>query len=250
MTGVMNGLTNPRPIAFAVAALAGLFVAAPALANKPEGEAPEAQSHARHGVTDNAVKPGKNDDTAKQHDTAKRGKKHNAAPAAGSACSERVFSRVFAAFHDRSLYTLAPDGDFEAGAAGWELGDGAVVVDDSSSILLGAALGARSLELADGASAVSPEICVRHGFPSFRFVKRSPDGGVLRVEVLYRDGKKSKKAGRVKAGAHWRASRKVSLAQGRFRVKRGQSANVQLRFTASRGSVRVDDVYIDPRLRR
>jgi len=229
MTEGMNGFMNLRPAAVVAAALASLFVAAPALAKKVEAE-----SHAKHGVTDDAVEPGKKDHIA----------------AAGSACAERVFSRVFASFHDRSLYTSAPDGDFEAGASGWELGDGAAIVDESSSIQLADALGAKSLELADGASAVSPEICVERGFPSFRFVKRSADGGLLRVAVLYRNGKKAKKAGRFKAAADWSVTRKVSLAQGRFRIKRGQSASVQLKFTASGGSVRMDDVYIDPRLRR
>ena len=235
MTGVMNGLKSVRPAAFAAAELASLFVAAPALAFEHEGVAPQAESHAKnHNVKDDKAVS----------------KKDAVAPAAGSPCPDRAFSTVFRAFHDRALYTPAPDGDVEAGAVGWELGDGAVVVDESSSIQLGAALGATSLELADGASAVSPEICVEYGFPSFRFVKRSADGGVLRVAVLYRDGKKAKKAGRVKAAAGWTVTRKVSLAQGRFHVKRGQSASVQLKFTASGGSVRMDDVYIDPRLRR
>lgn len=236
MTGVMNGLKSARPAAVVAAALASLFVAAPALADKHEGGAPEAESHAKNN---NKVKEDK-----------PVGRKDVVAPAAGSPCPDRVFSTVFSAFNDRALYTLAPDGDFEAGAAGWELADGAAVVDASSSIQLGAALGAKSLELADGASVVSPEICVEHGFPSFRFAKRSADGGVLRVAVLYGNGRKAKKAGRVKAGADWRVSRKVSLAQGRFHVKRGQSASVQLKFTASGGSVRIDDVYVDPRLRR
>jgi hypothetical protein len=233
MTGVMNGLTHLRPTAFAVAALAGLFVAAPALAHQHEGETPEAEGHAKHGAKDDAVKPGQKD---------------HAAPAAGSACPDQVFAKVFSAFHDRALYTLAPDGDFEAGASGWELGDGASAVGESSSILLGSSLGATSLELADGASAVSPAICVERGFPSFRFATRGE--GRVRVEVLYGNGRKAKKAGRVKARADWRVSRKLSLAQGRFHVKRRQSASVQLRFTASGGAVRVDDVYIDPRLRR
>jgi hypothetical protein len=231
----MNGLKSVRPAAFAAVSLASLFVAAPALAFKHEGGAPQAEGHAKnHNVKDDKAV----------------GKKDAVAPATGSPCPDRAFSKVFRAFHDRALYTLAPDGDFEAGAAGWELGDGAAVVDESSSIQLGAALGAKSLELADGASAVSPEICVERGFPTFRFVKRSADGGVLRVSVLYRNGRKAKKAGRMKTAADWSVSRKVSLAQGRFHAKRGHSASVQLKFTASGGSVRVDDVYIDPRLRR
>jgi hypothetical protein len=71
---------------------------------------------------------------------------------------------------------------------------------------------------------------------------------VLRVQVLYANGR-SKKTGRIRGGSAWKVTRKLSLAQGRFHVKRGQSANVQLKFTASRGTVHMDDVYVDPRYR-
>ncbi len=169
------------------------------------------------------------------------------APKSG-ACAARAFSPVFSAYGDNALYTLAPDGDFEAGAAGWTLSGGASVVGDSSSIQLASALGAKALELAPGASATTPAICVERGFPSFRFVTKSSDGGILRVQVLFADGK-SKKTGRIKARSAWGVTRKLSLAQGRFRVGHGGSADVQLRFTASRGTVRMDDVYVDPRYR-
>jgi hypothetical protein len=172
--------------------------------------------------------------------------------AAAGGCAERAFSTVFASYHDTALYSLAPDGDFEAGAAGWTLGDGAAVAGESSSIQLGDALGASSLELAPGASATTPPICVERGFPRFRFAARSTGAprGVLRVRVLYGAGRKSKKTGRIRAAAEWKVTRRLALAQGRFHLRRGQSANVQLRFTASRGTVRIDDVYVDPRLRR
>ena len=169
---------------------------------------------------------------------------------ASSACPERAFSTVFSSYHDHALYTLAPDGDFEAGAADWTLSDGASVVDESSSIQLGDSLGLKSLELAPGASVVSPAICVERGFPSFRFASRLADGkrGALRVQVLYASGR-SKKTGRIRARSAWHVTRKLSLARGRFHLKPGQSADVQLKFTASRGTVRMDDVYVDPRFR-
>jgi hypothetical protein len=175
-----------------------------------------------------------------------------ASAVATGGCADRAFSKVFSAYQDRALYTLAPGGDFEAGADGWTLDDSAAVADESSSIQLGAALGASSLELPAGASATTPPICVERGFPAFRFATRSAGRrhGVLRVQVLYGAGGKSKKTGRIKAGNVWKVTRKLSLAQGRFHVKRGGSANVRLRFTASRGTVRMDDVYVDPRLRR
>jgi hypothetical protein len=67
--------------------------------------------------------------------------------------------------------------------------------------------------------------------------------------VVYADGR-TKKAGRLKPAADWAVTRKLSLAQGRFRVRRGHSALVQLRFAVMAGTARIDDVYIDPRFWR
>jgi len=175
----------------------------------------------------------------------------NPADKPAAACDPRVFSAVFEPWHDRALYTPAPGGDFETQAEGWTLEGPAAIAADSSPFLLGAALGAGSLELAAGASAVSPPICVKRGFPSFRFVARSvgTEAGVLKVQVLY-PGRKPKKAGHVKPAAEWTPTRRLSLAQGRFRTRRGRSALIRLRFAATAGTVHMDDVYIDPRYNR
>jgi hypothetical protein len=66
---------------------------------------------------------------------------------------------------------------------------------------------------------------------------------------VYADGR-TKKAGRLKPAADWAVTRKLSLAQGRFRLRRGQSALVRLRFAVTAGTARIDDVYVDPRLHR
>ncbi len=173
------------------------------------------------------------------------------APAKNAACAERTFTKVFSPWHDRALYTLAEGGDFEAQAAGWTLAGPTSIAADSSPFLLGATLGMSSLELPAGASAVSPPICVTRGFPSFRLLARSvsADQGVVRVQVLYATGK-PKFAGRIRPGAEWAPTRKISLAQGRFRVRHGASTFVRLRFAATEGSVRLDDVYVDPRYNR
>jgi hypothetical protein len=165
-------------------------------------------------------------------------------------CEERTFARVFEPWNDRRLYTLAPGGDFETAADGWTL-EGATVVADSSPFLLGPALGASSLELPAGATALSPPVCVERGFPSFRLVGRSvsAEPAVVKVQVVYADGR-TKKTGRLKPAADWAVTRKLSLAQGRFRVRRGESALVQLRFAVTSGAARLDDVYVDPRFWR
>ena len=171
--------------------------------------------------------------------------------AAGVPCADRTFAKVFSAWRDKALYTLAGGGDFETQAAGWTLAGPASIAADSPPFLLGATLGVSSLELAAGASAVSPPICVTRGFRSFRFAARSvsADQGALRVQVLYANGKE-KSAGAVRPGAEWAPTRKLTLRQGIFRVRRGASALVQLRFAATSGTVRLDDVYVDPFLRR
>jgi hypothetical protein len=171
-------------------------------------------------------------------------------PVTKEPCEERTFARVFKPWNDRALYTLAPAGDFETPADGWTL-DGAVVAADSSPFVLGSALGASSLELPAGATALSAPICVERGFPSFRLVARSvsADQAVVKVAVVYADGR-VKKAGRLKPAADWAVTRKLSLAQGRFRVRRGESALVQLRFAVTAGTARLDDVYVDPRFHR
>jgi hypothetical protein len=165
-------------------------------------------------------------------------------------CEERTFARVFKPWHDRRLYTLAPGGDFETQAEGWTL-EGASPAADSSPFVLGAALGASSLELPAGATALSPPVCVERGFPSFRLAARtvSAEQAVVKVGVVYADGR-VKKTGVLKPAADWAVTRKLSLAQGRFRVRRGESALVQLRFAVTAGTARVDDVYVDPRFWR
>jgi hypothetical protein len=175
-----------------------------------------------------------------------------AKPAATPPCADRTLTKVFSAWHDNALYTLAGGGDFETQAAGWTLEGPASIAADSSPFLLGPALGASSLELAAGAVAVSPPICVERGFKSFRLVARSvsADQGVVRVRVRYANGKTKKLARRVRPGTEWAPTRKLSLAQGLFHVRRHGSTEIQLRFAASAGTVRVDDVYVDPFYRR
>jgi len=255
----MDGFTHmPRlkrfrlGLAFAMIA-ALLVVAAPAAwAGQPDDVTPEKAERVAAKDTEKAEKEApkepeqveKAEKPAKPEDAGKK-KAITRVP-----CEDRVFSRVFKPWHDRALYTLAPGGDFETLAEGWTL-EGAALAADSSPFQLGAALGASSLELPAGASALSPPICVERGFPSFRLVAKSvsTEQAVVKVQVIYANGRR-KATGRVKPAAEWTPTRKLSLAQGRFKVRRGHSAQVQLRFAVTAGTARIDDVYIDPRMWR
>jgi hypothetical protein len=171
------------------------------------------------------------------------------APAPGT-CPGQSFSTIFAGFSDDGLYTLVPNGDFEAGTAGWTLGGGVTVVADQSGLKLGGTTGRSSLELPAGAQVTSAPVCAAKAYKSFRFAARSVTGGRagLGVEVLYADGK-VKSAGSLSPAKTWTPTPVLKLSQGSLGLGEDGTAMVRFRFTASTAAVRVDDVYIDPRLR-
>jgi hypothetical protein len=238
----MQSLKCSRPGLALATALALLIAAPAAFADRPEGAGDagqqiKAERHAENAERQQARSEEK--ERAPREDVVSK-----------DPCAERTFARVFEPWHDRRLYTLAPGGDFETAAEGWTL-EGASVAADSSPFLLGSALGASSLELPAGATALSPAVCVERGYPSFRLAARTvgAEKAVVKVSVVYADGS-VKKAGRLRPAADWHVTRKLSLAQGRFRVHRGESALVQLRFAVTAGTARLDDAYVDPRFWR
>jgi hypothetical protein len=231
-------------------ALASMVVAAPAaFAGRPEGAGDAGQQIKAERHAENAEREQARSE-AKPESKPEKARADRGDVVTKARCEARTFARVFKPWNDGRLYTQAPGGDFETAAEGWTLAD-ATVVADSSPFLLGAALGASSLELPAGATALSPPICVERGFPSFRLVARtvSAERAVVKVGVVYADGR-VKRAGRLKPATDWAVTRKLALAQGRFRVRRGESALVQLRFAVTSGTARLDDVYVDPRFWR
>jgi len=166
-----------------------------------------------------------------------------------SRCTGRVIEQPFTQFGDLADYFLAPDGDLSAGGAGWELNRAEVVAENEPFWVHGDGTPA-SVWLDRGASATSPAICVERGFSSFRFVARSVGAvpGAVRVEVLHASGRVAA-GGAIKPGAAWGVTPKVNLVEGLFNIQAGASTTVRLKFTASGGPVRIDDVYVDPRYR-
>ncbi|HET6548193.1 MAG TPA: hypothetical protein VFG79_07055 [Solirubrobacter sp.] len=150
------------------------------------------------------------------------------APAA-QACTDQPLSRPFTPWLDFAYYEPAPDAGLESGAAGWTL-DGATVVD-------GGYASARSLALPTGASAVTPPVCVTPAHPTLRFFTRGP--GVLAVSVVV-DGLELP-IGAALPGARWAPSPILPLV-----VNLLGDRDVRFRFASTLGTVRVDDVWIDP----
>lgn len=178
-------------------------------------------------------------------------------PASDATCDRPSFTQSLAPLGDDRWYVQAPAGNFNATTApGWQLRNGARLAPDAAR--------GTSLVLPTGASAISPGFCVDLDYPHFRFanrfIARDPSKGEILVEVVYpklarpdwTEVSKFDGAQGVAAGANWRLSSDVDLKPD-FGGDVPGARYVALRFTALRtgyaGEWRVDDVWIDPRMR-
>jgi len=157
-------------------------------------------------------------------------------------------SDVFAAWGDTAQYSLVPGGDVEAKKHGWKLSGSASVV--ASKSLLGS--GRRAIGLGPGGQATTQSFCVTLDSPTTRFVVDAPADptATLRVDVVSpcSTGSCSMPIGWVYGGDP--GLRPVSpmllFANLTALLSPDGLATAQLRFTAERGSWKVDDVYVDP----
>jgi hypothetical protein len=163
-------------------------------------------------------------------------------------CDGRTIEQPFVPWLDHARYFLAPDGDFTAGAEGWEL-DGADVVSDNEPWYVHGQTGPGALRLRSGDSAVSPAVCVGLLDPTMRFFVRNTGGllGSLRVDVLFEGpaGIDSLPIGVVlglTAGDDWAPALPMPILANLL------DSAVAFRFTATGlgSSWRIDDVYVDP----
>ena len=181
----------------------------------------------------------------------------SAAPAGAAlvstgACSEAALSQPFARWGDQSTYELAPGGDFEGSLAGWTLSGGAARVAGSEPFGATGAVGASALSLSAGASAQSPYVCVNASYPTFRFFARNT--GLLStvlVQVVYKTalGTVALPLGTVALSGQWQPTLPMLTGSVVAGLITGGTAQAALRFTALTGSSRIDDVFVDPRMR-
>lgn len=172
--------------------------------------------------------------------------------AAASTCDGQSYTQAFLPFGDANLYALAPQGSFEAGADRWTItGAGRVVADPAFPG--GPAADTASLELAPGASATSPPICANANTPTFRFfvrgVSAAADYGVD-VTYLAADGNRLHGAASLMATTGWQPTPEIRVKTSKIAVDSTGWGAIQVTITApSTGALRIDDLYLDPRLR-
>jgi hypothetical protein len=179
--------------------------------------------------------------------------------ASAESCTDPDVAPVLTAFKDNGLYTPAPGGAFEDGAAGWQLAGGAAVAPATGGLsILGTSDGALNLPI--GASATSPTFCVDDRFPFFRFTfaQQSAEADAnLRVEVLYpglaKDNVRKAKDLSARRNRGWALTDRINLDPLHGLKKGAGWRLVALRLTVTDGkpgaTVRVDDVIVDPRAR-
>lgn len=172
-----------------------------------------------------------------------------AAPPIGTCPDEPPSSQPFLAYGDDDTYFLAPGGDFESGAPGWELADGAALVDSPGAT--GAAV-----SLPPGASATSPSICVSRAHVSARLFGQAFDGprrdrAKIDVDVISPVGLVTSEKN-IRVQDEWQPTRQFRLGAGLFDLDPTTlTTQIQLRFTTEGPATAVlDDLWIDPSARR
>ncbi len=155
-------------------------------------------------------------------------------------CNSSPLTQPFAPWGDASSYELAPGGDFES--SDWTLSKGAQVVAGSEPFAATGTLGASSLSLPAGGSAVSPSTCVNAAYPTLRFFIAGT--GIVLVQVVYNG--KAIPTGLAIAGGSWAPSPVLMTGGAIMGALSGGTAQVSLRLTALTGDPQVDDVFIDP----
>jgi hypothetical protein len=170
-----------------------------------------------------------------------------------SACTYSGAEAKFSSWGDGHSYVLAPDGGFEAGAAGWTLGGGAKAVPGNETYFLNSKSDSKSLALPTGSSAVSPSLCMSLDTPVVRlFARNAGDpSSKLKVEETYSLGGLVRTVAtyNLTAGSTWAPTQEVSTV-GTLAPILGAlvPSSINVRFTPldSKGQWQIDDFYVDP----
>jgi hypothetical protein len=165
-------------------------------------------------------------------------------------CDAQTLSQPFLPWADVAEYTLMPGGDFEPGSSPWTLTSGANSAAVNEPWGVTDEMDGQSLYLASGSSATSGSICVGIEHPDIRFfTKASSTLATLKVEVLYLDGTgntQSLTVGTLAGNTSWAPTLQTPIVANLLPLLPGSNTPVAFRLTATGGSWKVDDFYVDP----
>jgi hypothetical protein len=176
--------------------------------------------------------------------------------AANDCADQGPSARVFQPWLDPAQYVTAPGGNLES-AAGWELAGGARVVAGNEPWKVGGKSHVNSLLLPAGASATTDVMCVGLGHPTLRFFAKRTSGTLLNpllVEVQF-EGLggvlKSLPIGAVLSSGQWQPTLPSLVVANLLPLLPNARTPVRFKFTpVGRANWQIDDVYVDPWMRR
>jgi hypothetical protein len=180
-----------------------------------------------------------------------KGKEASAAVNAEMAvCPGQTFVQPFEGLQDSNYYTLVQGSEFNEGAQGWELANGAAVTEaarpDGST--------GSVLSLPTGAEAVSPPVCVTLAYPTARvYVQNLEGNGAVSVSVAYAGTKseeKPKGSGQLRGqDDEWGVSKAFDV-RPQLGGKTEEVRQVRFHFVATgkNGTSRLFGLYVDPRM--
>lgn len=168
-------------------------------------------------------------------------------------CETTALSQPFTQWGDSNYYSLVAGGSFESSTSAWTLSGGAQRAAGSEPYAVTGSLGAWSLALPAGATAQSPFTCVEPNDRTFRLFARSEGASSKFVaSVVYETGigNITIPVGIVSATSTWQPTAAFHTGVLIGALLSEGSVHVALRFTALTGTSRIDDVFLDPRMRR
>ena len=174
----------------------------------------------------------------------------SAALISGGACDNSSLSQPFAQYGDSNEYKLVTGGNFEGSLSGWTLSGGARVINGGNPN----GSSGHSLYLPAGASVTTPFTCVNAAYPSFRLFARNDSLlSTIVPQVVYKLpllGNVALPIGAAALSPNWSPTLPLLTASLVTGLLNGGTAQVALKFTAALGPSEVDDIYVDPLMRR
>jgi len=175
-------------------------------------------------------------------------------------CDDQTFEQPFLRWLDIAKYTIAPGGTFEGDLSGWRLSGGAKVVEGNESFKVNDAGDHRSLLLPAGSSATTRPMCVGLDYPTVRFfaVNNGSILSTLKVDVLYEDASGATRTlpmGVITHTGSWQPTLPQVALGNLIASLPGNHGVAAYRFTPvstllGQGRWQIDDVYVDPLMRR
>jgi hypothetical protein len=168
-------------------------------------------------------------------------------------CGTPELAQPFAPWGDAHHYKLVDGGDFESGAAGWQLRGGARVVAGNAPSHVNGAGDAFSLSRPAGSSATSAPVCVSRDEPTMRFFAARNSGLLstlaVAVQIQLLTGTWVTLPIGLDAGGGWNPSPTMGVLANLL-PPWGEQTAVRFVFTPLLGgNWQIDDVFVDPRMR-